>query len=80
VAKWRGAGGGGDDRLPLAYRDHTRAGPARVPAGVASHELSHAATKVGVGRSGQLERVIAAAARSVREAACAAGPGYLPIR
>jgi len=72
-------GSGGDDRLPLAYRDHASAGPARVPAGVASHELSHAA-KVGVGRSGQLDRVIAAAARAVREAACAAGPGYLPIR
>ena len=53
--------------------------PPGCPAGVASHELSHAA-KACAGQSGQLERVIAAGANAVREAACAAGPGYLPVR
>jgi hypothetical protein len=32
-----------DDRQPLAHRDQGSVGPARVPVGVASHELSHAA-------------------------------------
>ena len=32
-----------DNRRPLAHRDHSSAGPAQVPAGVASPELSYAA-------------------------------------
>ena len=36
-------GGDRGNREPLAHRDHRSVGPAQVPVGVASYELSHAA-------------------------------------
>ena len=68
-----------DNRRPLAHRDHSSAGPAEVPVGVASRELSYAARSESANPA-SWKALLSPMPAPSRKAASAAGPGYLPVR